>query len=230
MTYRPQDDVQAAALIQIAAHAEQIASLDARVTAHHEDASEQIEHLAVQAEAASGRIDALTVILGRHAALVNMLDGLDGQVAALASQLAELTGPDGRDRESYQPGPAPRWWRQGDSERDAAVGRLRAWVEQVYQPGYGHLAGPLPPCWELHPLCLYTLDWLSELWAALYLDPERAASTLAGQAEWQTRLLPAAATQMARDTAGCQHGPGSPRRRDPPAPPAPGRPDAPRPR
>src|ERR1700683_1676818 len=229
MTYRPQDNVQAATLIQIAAHAEQIANLDARETAHHDDAARQIEHLAVQAEAASGRIDALTIILGRHAALGNALDGLDGQVAALASQLTELTGRDGEDRESYQPGPSPRWWRLGDGEREAAVGRLRAWVEQVYQPGYGHLAAALPPCWELHPLCLYTLDWLSELWAALYLDPQRAASTLAGQAEWQTRLLPAAAAQIARDTSCCRHGPGSPRL-DPPGPPAPGRRDAPRPR
>ena len=229
MTYRPQDNVQAATLIQIAAHAEQIAGLDARETAHHDNAARQIEHLTVQAEAASGRIDALTIILGRHAALVNSLDGLDGQVAALASQLAELTGRDDEDRESYQPGPSPRWWQPGGAEREAAAGRLRAWVEQVYQPGYGHLAAALPPCWELHPLCLYTLDWLSELWAALYLDPQRAASTLAGQAEWQTRLLPAAAAQMARDTAGCRHGPGSPQR-DPPGPPAPGRRDAPRPR
>jgi hypothetical protein len=35
------------------------------------------------------------------------------------------------------------------------------------------------------PLCLLTLDWLSELWSALDLTQERTASTLAAQAEWQ---------------------------------------------
>ena len=84
--------------------------------------------------------------------------------------------------------------------------RLRAWVEQIYLPGYGHLAAALPPCWEHHLLCLYTLDWLSELWSALYLDTRpRHAARLAAQAEWQTRLLPAAADQMA-STHRCQHG------------------------
>jgi hypothetical protein len=37
------------------------------------------------------------------------------------------------------------------------------------------------------------------------LQPRRTASTLAGQAEWQTRLLTAAAGQMAAETARCEH-------------------------
>ena len=41
----------------------------------------------------------------------------------------------------------------------------RAWVEQIYRPGYGQIAATLPACWEQHTLCLYTLDWLSELWS-----------------------------------------------------------------
>src|ERR1700678_2731965 len=180
MTYRPDDNVQAATLIQIAAHAEQLAALDARETAHHDDTGQQLDHLGQRADTAAGRIDALTIVLGRHATLVNALGGLDDQVAALTEQLAELTGRGSGDGEAYQPAPAPRWWRLAGTERDDAAGRLRAWVEQVFQPGYGHLASVLPPCWELHPLCLYPLDWLSELWAALYLDPRRAASTLAG--------------------------------------------------
>ena len=94
-------------------------------------------------------------------------------------------------------------------EREAAIDRLRAWVEQIYQPGYGHLAAALPPCWDRHPLCLFTLDWLSELWSVLYLSPDRTATTLAAQAEWQTRLLPAAATQMTHEAAHCQHGYGN---------------------
>jgi hypothetical protein len=70
----------------------------------------------------------------------------------------------------------------------------------------------LPACWESHPLCLYILDWLSELWSVLYLNPGRGGDTLAAQGEWQTRLLPAAAEQMASEASGCDH---SPARRQP---------------
>jgi hypothetical protein len=46
---------------------------------------------------------------------------------------------------------------------------------------------------------LETINWLSELWSVLYLRPSHTAGILVGQAEWQTRLLSAAADQMARD-------------------------------
>jgi hypothetical protein len=68
-------------------------------------------------------------------------------------------------------------------------------------------SGGLGGCWAQHPLCLYTLDWLHELWSVLYLTRRRTPATLAGQAEFQTRLLPAAAAQMAAETSGCGHRP-----------------------
>ena len=185
------EDVLAVALIQIAAHAERITDLDTRQASQHHDTAT--------------RLDAITAILGRHATVVDTLSGLDQQVAAIADRLGQLTADNDGDSASYQPAPQPRWWHMPEAERESAAGRLRSWVDQVYRPGYGHLAAALPACWELHPLCLYTLDWLSELWSALYLSPERAVSTLGGQAEWQTRLLPAAASQMARETARCDH-------------------------
>ena len=80
------------------------------------------------------------------------------------------------DDDSYQPVPAPRWWKLDGTEREDALARLRAWVEQIYRPGYGHLAAALGPCWDQHPLCLYGLDWLMELWSLLYLTPERTPS------------------------------------------------------
>jgi hypothetical protein len=89
--------------------------------------------------------------------------------------------------------------------REDAIGRLRAWVSHVYCPSYGQLAALLPLCWEQHPLCLNTLDWLSELWSVLYLTAERTPEILAAAAEWQIRLLPAAADQMAIEADGCQH-------------------------
>ena len=99
----------------------------------------------------------------------------------------------------------PGWWKLTGDERDRALARLRAWVEQIYRPGFGHLAAALGPCWDQHPLCLYGLDWLMELWSLLYLVPERTAGTVASQAEWQTRLLPALAEQMYLETTRCQH-------------------------
>lgn len=167
----------------------------------------RVSRLGEHVQATASTVDAITRILGHHASVANALDGLDQQVAAIASQIAELAAKAAAtDDTSYQPVPAPRWWRITDTERQAAVDRLRVWVEQVYKPGYGHLVAALPACWEQHVLCLHTLDWLSELWSAPYLSRERTASgALAGQAEWQTRLLPAAVAQMSAEAASCQH-------------------------
>lgn len=134
------------------------------------------------------------------------LDGLDTQVASLTAHLTQLAEEDDEGNgKSHRPVPPPRWWRLTGHERDDALDRLRAWVEQIYRPGYGRLAATLPPCWEQHPTCLYTLDWLSELWSVLYLTAQRDARTLAAQAEWHTRLLPAAADHMATEATGCRH-------------------------
>jgi hypothetical protein len=220
MTGPAEGDGLAAALIQISAHAERIGGLDAREAAHHSEMESRLRDIATQAASVSARIDGMAGTLARQAAVVDALDGLDGQVAALASRLAELAGAGAGDDEpdalSYLPVPSPPWWKLSGPGHDAAVDRLRAWVERIYRPSYGQLAAMLPPCWEHHPLCLYMLDWLSELWSVLYLGPHRTGGTLAAQAEWQTRLLPAAADQMAYEATGCQHTRG-PARGQPPA-------------
>ena len=104
-------------------------------------------------------------------------------------------------------GPAqrPRWWKLTGQARDDAVARLRAWVEQILQPGYGQLAAGLGPCWEQHPLCLYGLDIAAELWSVLYLQPARTPAMLSAQAEFHTRILPAIAAQLITETARCGH-------------------------
>ena len=81
---------------------------------------------------------------------------------------------------------------------------MRAWIEQVYRPGYGHLAATLGPCWASHDLCLYGLDILSGLWSVLYLQP-RTTRLLSGQAEYQARILPALAAQLMTETSSCGH-------------------------
>ena len=96
--------------------------------------------------------------------------------------------------EGYSPIPAPRWWQLRGPERAEAITRLRAWTETVFRPGYGHLAKQVGPCWEQHDLCLYQLAWLSELHTVIFLAPERQ---LPAEADWHTRLLPAAVALMA---------------------------------
>jgi hypothetical protein len=144
----------------------------------------------------------------------------DGGTAAVLLQLADMGEAVGAlikrltavEREvlqpevpGYRPIPAPRWWLLTGDERAEAIGRLASWVEQVYRPCYGHLAARLPGCWAEHPLCLFVLDWLSELHSVHYLRAFRSQATLAGQAEWHMRQLPAAADLMAADARACEH-------------------------
>lgn len=192
----PPGEALTAALIQIAGHAERIAALDSREQQHYEHLTTRLRDLAQQAARAAAGTD------GQQAVTAS-LDALDREVAALSTRLTDLTSND--DEHGYQPVPAPRWWNLAGPEREAAVSRLHAWVDQVYRPCYGQLAALLPRCWPEHPLCLFTLDWLSELWSALYLGTTRTDRILAAQAEWQTRLLPGAADQMAADADGCTH-------------------------
>jgi hypothetical protein len=202
-----------AVIVQLASHAEQISSLDGREDARHGALSAEVRQLASGLAEARRRLDQIDALLSGQAAVTASLDSLDKQISALAAQLSDLTsddknGPGAR----YQPAPAPRWWRQAGPDLDAAAGRLRAWTEQIYLPCYGRLAATLPPCWEAHPACLFILDWLSELWSVLYLSQRRDDRTLAAQAEWHTRLLPAAAELMAAEATGCRHTTASARR------------------
>lgn len=215
-------DALTAVLLQITQHAERLAALGEREANHYEQIIARLAELARQLGATSEHVQAIATTAAQQAAILGSLNGLDQQVAALATRLTEIaTARTGNDDDpshgSYQPAPAPRWWKLDGQERDQALARLRAWVEQVYRPSYGHLSAALGPCWEQHPLCLYGLDWLMELWSVLYLDPGRSAPILASQAEWQTRLLPALAEQMYLETTRCQHAQPAPSRGQSPA-------------
>jgi hypothetical protein len=202
-------DTLTAALLQITQHAERLAALDEREAAHHQQVAGRLTALAQQLAETTGAVTKVQATIARQAAILGSLDGLDQQVAGLTAKLTDLVparthGQDNEDG-SYQPAPTARWWKLTGDEREQGLARLRAWVEQIYRPGFGHLAAALGPCWDQHPLCLYGLDWLMELWSILYLTPDRTAGTAASQAEWQTRLLPALAEQMYLETTRCQH-------------------------
>jgi hypothetical protein len=186
-----------AALHQLAAHREQITRLDDREAAHHAAITAQLSQIADLVSGIGGT-------LSDHVAALARLEDLDRQVGDLAERLAD-TAPDGDGGGSYRPDPAPKWWKLRGREREEAAVRLRAWVEQIYRPGYGQLAAGLGPCWESHDLCLYGLDILSELWSILYLQPKRTAGMLSAQAEYQARILPALAEQLMAETTRCGH-------------------------
>ena len=121
---------------QLAAHAEQLTRLDARHADHHAAVSARLAEL-------TGQAAALGHVVEEHAAALTRLTA------------PSQTGPDG---DGYCPEPAPAWWKLAADDRPEPIARLRGWVEQVYRPGYGHLAAGLGPCWPAHDLCLYALD------------------------------------------------------------------------
>jgi len=151
--------------------------------------------------------DPIAAILDQLAAHHEQLARLSRILDEHAAVLAELTGttPDGTDPDAYHPEPAPQWWNLPAGGRAEPIARLRAWVEQVYRPGYGHLAATLGPCWEAHDLCLYGLDIAASLWSVLYLQPLRTPGLLSAQAEYQARILPALAGQLQAETQRCRH-------------------------
>jgi hypothetical protein len=181
----PPDPV-TALLAKLAAHHEQISQLDTREADHHAALLEQLTEIA-------GLITPLRRLVQDHETAIEHLQNPGQQ-----------TG-DENEQDGYQPGPPPPWWKLTATERREPIVRLRAWVEQVYRPGYGHLATTLGTCWDQHDLCLYALDILADLWSVLYLRPQRSSKVLSAQAEYQARILPALAEQLMTETMGCSH-------------------------
>jgi hypothetical protein len=150
--------------------------------------------------------DPLPAVLDQLAAHHEQIAKLDRTVQNLLgmAKLAASSVVDQADGDDLA-NPAPKWWKLPAEQRRESVSRLRAWVEQVYRPGYGHLAATLGPCWEAHDLCLYGLDILAELWSVLYLQDQRSPGLLSAQAEYQARILPALSAQFMTETTGCGH-------------------------
>ena len=183
-----------ATLQELASQHEQLSQLDAREVGHFATLSERLTEL-------TDLIAGLGRALEDDGTVLTRFEALDRQVADLATQLT----PDGADPGGYHPDPPPTWWKLSAAERQEPVARLQAWVEQIYRPGYGHLAATIAPCWPSHDLCLYGLDIMSGLWSVLYLQPSRTARLLSAQAEYQARILPALAAQLTAETSTCGH-------------------------
>jgi len=187
----------AAALLQISQHAERLSELDTREGEHHQAVSDALAKLHEAVSALQGTVTDQGQILAS-------LDRLGESVTSLAAQVASLM-PAAGEKGHYQPIPTVQWQSLTREEHEAAVARIGSWVTQVYRPSYGHLARRLGSCWSEHPLCLVQLDWLSELWSVLHLQPDRTARHLAAQAELGTRIIPAIAEQLAAEISSCDH-------------------------
>jgi len=185
-------------LDQLAACRAAISRLDAREDAHYRELSDQAAQLA-------GVVTTISRTLAEDTAAVARLDDLDRQVTILTRHLAQPAGHGDPARQRPPAAPPGADDAAGGAPGDPVAG-LRDWAERVYRPGYGHLA-VLGPCWPQHQLCLYGLDILRCLWSALYFDPDPASGTelLSAQAEYQARILPAIAAQMAAETTSCGH-------------------------
>jgi hypothetical protein len=192
------DPAMTAALHQLTETRERLAVLDAREAGHVRLIGGKLTELTSLAAGLGGVVKDQGVVL-------SALQGLDQQVAQLAARVAEILAGDDGDAGPYRPGSAPRWWKLQGEAREQALDKLRAWVAEVYRPGYGQLAATLGPCWDEHPLCLYGLDILSELWSVLYLQARRSPAVLSAQAEFQARIMPALAEQLMIETSRCGH-------------------------
>jgi hypothetical protein len=170
-------------------------------------------------------ISAMLDMLGAHADRLTRLDTQVGAIAGAAQQLTEFAAlarhldqritvlglrldqasPPGAGEWPHLPASSRRWAELAGEDRDGAITGLMAWVDQVYRPGYGQFAATLGPCWHQHALCLYAIDILAELWTLLYQPGDRSPGTLTAQAEYQARIMPALAEQMAIETRRCPH-------------------------
>jgi hypothetical protein len=169
------------ALVQLAALRDALAHLDAREEGHWDATSPVLQSVMA----------------------------LDDALAELRRDVDVLMPPQGG--RGYKPVPTRQWWRpMNDPERADAVRELAGWVDEVFTPYYGHLARRVGKCWPEHAFCCVVLDWLAELWQVLFLHPTRTAGLLQSQAEFSTRILPAAVDQLAAETTGsCEHTRGS---------------------
>ncbi len=177
-----------AALLQLTQCAERLALLEQRVA----------DNLAECQISTAGLGDGITDLR----ALVVEQGKLLESVSKIVEKLAPP--PDGDGPKPYQIQPSIHWWSVKETERAKALDHLRSWVDHVYRPHYGHLAGMLAPCWEHHDLCLIHLDWLSELHSVLYFN-KRTQPILNAQAEYHVRILPASTELMRAETSRCEH-------------------------
>jgi hypothetical protein len=191
-----------AALVQLSELAGRIGALDQREGEHWQQAHAKLQELAdLAGQLRDGQAS--------HTQILAALDGVAEAVLEIEQRVANLEpGEDDDEDAPYKPKPARPFWNPAFTgpEREAAVAELEAWVEDILRRTFGYVATGLGGCWTQHTAALTTVDWLSQLWAVLWLDPKPSRGTVAGQAEFTIRILPQAMDQMKAETRGeCAH-------------------------
>lgn len=120
------------------------------------------------------------------------VDDLDTSVAALASALEAHGAGDGDDP-ALELTPATRWSQLSRQDKHAAWDALGGWVAEVLTPDYRLTRVELPDCWPAHPRAVRELAWLRTLHIATTATGVRPEIV----AEWHTRWLPGAITNIA---------------------------------
>lgn len=201
----------ASLLLLVAEQAEKIARLEARLDHNETDFGQRLSN-------------AFKIIQGQRSA-IQALDGTNEHFDDLERKIAELAARPAPDAEEdtgeYEPQPTARWWdpefsRRGitdtgeetPSEADERIEEIQDWLDKVFRPGYqqfSHIENTIPPCWPQHPLMLYLLDMIMEIWKALYLTQSRDTRLLASQAQFQSKILPDLRLQFAEAKSACTH-------------------------
>ncbi len=182
-----------AALIQAGELKTSLGELDERERSDYERVRHAMDTL-------DGSILALSRTVGNHSDLLAGFKALRDKVHELAALLPPVLSD-----EKYQPSETPLWWEADWPGRGEKIATLRNFVREIWTPLYGHLSSPLGECWPQHPLALVVLDYVSEMWSVLHLNASRSIRDLAAQAEYQTRVLPALAEQLNKETTNCVH-------------------------
>ena len=147
---------------------------------------------------------ALHQLAAHHEQLTQLADLITGigdtlrEHAAALAKLAESHRHADADPDRYQPEPGRR--RGGSSPPPTAPSPSPGCApgsSRSTAPATATWPPPWPPAGTSHDLCLYGLDILSDLWSVLYLQPDRTPGLLSAQAEYQARILPALADQLA---------------------------------
>jgi hypothetical protein len=112
---------------------------------------------------------------------------------------AELDG----SKDKVKPWMNPRWWRLTDEEKEAELGRLRGWLDQVGSPLLGITR--LPDCLAEHMLVVLLIDAVSELFRCLYIPESRSMKIVAAQTELLIRVLPGIKAEIHKALTGCDH-------------------------
>ena len=168
-----------------------------------------LARLAEQVAAVAGRPDDADPGLPRQAEILQALDELEAQVAQLTRHLAQLPDAIGASDECAERLPAGPGSRRGGSSPGRS-GRRRS---GGCAPGSSRSTGPATDGWRRcsrragNSTRSASTPWTGSASCGPCCTSARTgtAASLAAQGEWQTRLLIAAAEQMASGTAGCQH-------------------------